>query len=120
MVSFLPIIHNFEQKGEEVPKADVAASFQQAAVNQLVDVLTRAIKQTGIKKIAVAGGVSANTLLRAEFDNLAKKGCDVHYPKLKYCTDNAAMIGAEAYYLIIDGQSDADLSLDASATVKIV
>ena len=114
------LVHNFEQKGEVVPKADVAASFQKAAVAQLVNVLSRAIKETGIKKIAVAGGVSANAALRAEFDRLGKEGCDVHYPKLKYCTDNAAMIGAEAYYLIIDGQPEADLSLDASATVKIV
>ncbi|MBR4800277.1 MAG: tRNA (adenosine(37)-N6)-threonylcarbamoyltransferase complex transferase subunit TsaD [Clostridia bacterium] len=114
------LVHNFEQRGEPVPKADVAASFQKAAVAQLVDVLTRAIEQTGIKKIAVAGGVSANALLRAEFDRLAKKGCDVHYPKLKYCTDNAAMIGAEAYQLIRSGANEAELSLDASATVSIV
>ena len=114
------LVHNFEQKGEEVPKADVAASFQKAAVAQLVDVLTRAIDETGIKKIAVAGGVSANALLRSEFDRLAKSGCDVHYPKLKYCTDNAAMIGAEAFYLIKSGASESELSLDASATVKIV
>ncbi|MBQ9276879.1 MAG: tRNA (adenosine(37)-N6)-threonylcarbamoyltransferase complex transferase subunit TsaD [Clostridia bacterium] len=114
------LVHNLEQKGEEIPRADVAASFQKAAVAQLVDVLSRAIRDTGIKTIAVAGGVSANAALRAEFDRLGREGCDIHYPKLKYCTDNAAMIGAEAYYLIIDGQSEAELSLDASATVKIV
>ena len=114
------LVHNYEQKGEEVPKADVAASFQKAAVAQLVDVLTRAIDDTGIKKIAVAGGVSANALLRSEFDRLAKQGCDVHYPKLKYCTDNASMIGAEAYQLIRSGADEAELSLDASATVSIV
>ena len=113
------LVHNLEQKGEEIPRADVAASFQKAAVAQLVDVLSRAIHDTGIKTIAVAGGVSANAALRAEFDRLGREGCDVHYPKLKYCTDNAAMIGAEAYQLIRSGAQPADLDLDASATVPI-
>lgn len=78
-----------------------------------------AIKRTGIKKIAVAGGVSANEELRARFDELAKQGCQVFYPRLKYCTDNAAMIGAAACFMIKSGVEESDLSLDAKATVPL-
>ncbi|MEG1663501.1 MAG: tRNA (adenosine(37)-N6)-threonylcarbamoyltransferase complex transferase subunit TsaD, partial [Clostridia bacterium] len=89
--------HKLEQNGEEVPKADIAASFQVAAVGQMIDTLKIAIERTGVKKIAIAGGVSANKFLRQEADKLVADGVEVHYPKIKYCTDNAAMIGAAAY-----------------------
>lgn len=113
------LVHNLQQKGQEIPKADVAASFQKSATAQLVDTLKIAIERTGIRKIAVAGGVSANEELRARFDNLAKHGAEVHYPKLKYCTDNAAMIGAAACFMIKSGMQESDLSLDAKATVPL-
>lgn len=113
------LVHNLEQKGQEIPKADVAASFQKSATAQLVDTLKIAIERTGINKIAVAGGVSANEELRARFDDLAKHGAEVHYPKLKYCTDNAAMIGAAACFMIKSGMQESDLSLDAKATVPL-
>lgn len=113
------LVHNLEQKGQEIPKADVAASFQKSATVQLVDTLKIAIERTGINKIAVAGGVSANEELRARFDDLAKHGAEVHYPKLKYCTDNAAMIGAAACFMIKSGMQESDLSLDAKATVPL-
>lgn len=113
------LVHNLEQKGQEIPKADVAASFQKSATAQLVDTLKIAIERTGINKIAVAGGVSANEELRARFDDLAKHGAEVHYPKLKYCTDNAAMIGAVACFMIKSGMQESDLSLDAKATVPL-
>ena len=113
------LVHNLQQKGQEIPKADVAASFQRSAVAQLIDTLKIAIKRTGIKKIAVAGGVSANEELRARFDELAKQGCQVFYPRLKYCTDNAAMIGAAACFMIKSGVEKSDLSLDAKATVPL-
>lgn len=113
------LAHNLEQKGQEIPHADIAASFQKCAVSQLVDTLELAIQKTGIKKIAVAGGVSANEELRRRFDELASKGCEVHYPKLKYCTDNAAMIGAEACFMIKDGVESAGLGLDAKATIPL-
>ena len=113
------LVHNLEQKGQEIPSADIAASFQKCAVSQLVDTLELAIQKTGIKKIAVAGGVSANEELRRRFDELASKGCEVHYPKLKYCTDNAAMIGAEACFMIKDGVAPSELTLDAKATVPL-
>lgn len=113
------LVHNLQQKGQEIPKADVAASFQKSATAQLVDTLKIAIGRTGIRKIAVAGGVSANEELRARFDDLAKHGAEVHYPKLKYCTDNAAMIGAAACFMIKSGMQESDLSLDAKATVPL-
>lgn len=113
------LVHNLEQKGQEIPKADVAASFQKSATAQLVDTLTIAIERTRINKIAVAGGVSANEELRARFDELAKHGAEVHYPKLKYCTDNAAMIGAAACFMIKSVMQESDLSLDAKATVPL-
>lgn len=113
------LVHNLEQKGQEIPKADVAASFQKSATAQLVDTLKIAIERTGINKIAVAGGVSANEELRARFDELAQHGVEVHYPKLKFCTDNAAMIGAAACFMIKSGMQESDLSLDAKATVPL-
>lgn len=113
------LVHNLEQKGQEIPKADVAASFQKSATAQLVDTLKIAIERTGINKIAVAGGVSANEELRTRFDDLAKHGAEVHYPKLKYCTDNAAMIGAAACFMIKSGMQESDLSLDAKSTVPL-
>lgn len=113
------LVHKLEQKGEEIPKADIACSFQKCAVARLVDTLELAIQKTGIKDVAVAGGVSANEELRARFDELVLKGCNVHYPKLKYCTDNAAMIGSAACFMIKSGMQEADMSLDAKATVAL-
>ncbi len=113
------LVHNKQQKGEEIDSANIACSFQHAAVSQLVDALKLVVKKTGIKSVAVAGGVSANTELRARMDEFANIGCDVHYPKLKYCTDNAAMIGAAACFMIKDGLEEANLDLDAKATVPL-
>lgn len=113
------LVHKLEQKGEEIPVADIAASFQKCAVSQLVDGMKLAIKGTGIKKVAIAGGVSANEELRARFDELSKQGVEVHYPKLKYCTDNAAMIGSAAYFLIKSGVAESDMTLDAKSTVAL-
>lgn len=114
------LVHNLEQKGEAVPKADVACSFQHYAVEQLFSTTEHAVERTGVKRVAVAGGVSANALLRARFDAArVEKGWEVHYPPLKYCTDNAAMIGAEAYFAIVSGQKPADFTLDAKATVRL-
>lgn len=113
------LIHKMEQKGEEVPVQDVAASFQHAAISQLVNALIVAVEKTGIKRIAIAGGVSANEELRRRADELKKVGCEVYYPKLAYCTDNAAMIGAEAYYAIKSGVAPSELTLDAKATVAL-
>lgn len=113
------LVHNIEQKGGVLPVCDIAASFQKCAVKQLIDALAIVSEATNIKKLAIAGGVSANEELRGRADELAKKGCEVHYPKLIYCTDNAAMIGSAAYFAIRSGAAPADLTLDAKATVPL-
>ncbi len=113
------LVHKLEQKGEALPVCDIAASFQKCAVKQLIDALKLVSEKTGVKKIAIAGGVSANEELRSRADELKEAGCEVHYPKLIYCTDNAAMIGSAAYFAIKCGKAPADLSLDAKATVPL-
>ena len=113
------LVHKMKQKGEELPVCDIAASFQKCAVKQLVDALALVSKKTGINKLAIAGGVSANEELRARVDELKEKGCEVHYPKLIYCTDNAAMIGSAAYFAIKGGAKVSALDLDARATVPL-
>jgi len=113
------LVHNAEQKGQEINKADVACSFQKAAVSQLVDMLKFVSKEKKISKVAIAGGVSANEELRSRLDALKADGIEVYYPKLSYCTDNAAMIGAAANFLIRSGECESDLTLDAKATVPL-
>lgn len=113
------LVHNMEQKGQEIPVADVAASFQKAAVEQMINGVKIVLANSDMNTVAVAGGVSANTLLRSELDELSKSGVNVHYPKLKYCTDNASMIGAAAYFLIRSGKEESGLDLDACATVPL-
>ena len=113
------LVHKLEQRGEALPVCDIAASFQKCAVKQLIDALKLVSEKTGVKKIAIAGGVSANEELRSRADELKEAGCEVHYPKLIYCTDNAAMIGSAAYFAIKCGKAPADLSLDAKATVPL-
>lgn len=88
-----------EQKGEEINVNDLCASFQ----NTVVDILTtntfKAAEQTGVKKVAIAGGVAANSGLRESFKKEAeKRGMEFVCPDFVYCTDNAAMIGAAAYH----------------------
>lgn len=113
-------VHNAQQKGDGVNKADVAASFQKAAVSVMLDNAEKALKTTGYKIMVAAGGVAANGYLRSEADKLGKKcGVKVIYPPLRLCTDNAAMIGVCAYNLINEGAAPASLDLDASATVSI-
>jgi N6-L-threonylcarbamoyladenine synthase len=113
-------VHTAQQKGLLVNKADVAASFQHAAVEQLVEGMKKASKATGMKKFAIAGGVSANSHLRTRFTELSKElNAELYYPPLAYCTDNAAMIGSAAYFMAKCGIKPSPLSLDASATVPL-
>lgn len=102
------LVHKLEQRGEDLPVCDIATSFQKCAVKQLIDALKLVSEKTGVKKIAIAGGVSANEELRSRADELKEAGCEVHYPKLIYCTDNAAMIGSAAYFAIKCGKAPAD------------
>ena len=85
----------------------------------MVNVTGKVLEQTGIKKVTIAGGVSANKHLREQFDKFKAKGVEVYYPKLQYCTDNASMIGSAAYFMIQEGLEPATLDIDAKATVPL-
>lgn len=112
-------VHKLTQKNREIPKSDIAASFQDAANQQLKEMLDIAIKKTGIKTIAVAGGVAANIDLRKKIDEYRKLGINVYYPKLIYCTDNAAMIASATYYYMQNKVQPVLLDLDACANIDL-
>jgi len=98
-------VNNEKTKGNYVEKADVAASFQVAAVKQLTNKVEAAITQFRVKNMIIAGGVSANEYLREEMTKLAEKyEVDLSIPPLRLCTDNAAMIAAAAFPLYYKGE----------------
>jgi N6-L-threonylcarbamoyladenine synthase len=99
------------QRSPESSKADVAASFQEAVVDVIIDRISRASKQTGIRHVAVAGGVAANSRLR---ERLLELDLAVTLPPVSRCTDNAAMIAHAGRLRLLNGQRDA-LSLSARA-----
>lgn len=112
-------IHNLQQRGEEIPVADMAASIRRTVVDMLVSKLMLAADDLGATKIVLAGGVSANSLLRSRMDKVAKKtGRELYYPPLSLCGDNAAMVGAQGYYEFVAGNV-ASLDLNASAAMRI-
>ena len=93
------LVHNAQQKGEELDRAGLAASFTKAVSDSLVPRTMMAAKELGYHKIVVAGGVAANSRIRADFTAAAKEnGYQLFVPPLKLCGDNGAMIGAQAYY----------------------
>ena len=113
------LIHNASQKGEELPVADLSASFRQAVVNCLTTNLMKAAKDTNSKTIVIAGGVSANSLLRKTLQELCdENGYKLYMPPKSLCGDNAAMVGAQGYYEFLAGNI-ADQSLNAFATKSI-
>jgi len=113
--SVINLVHNEEQRGNEIRKADLARSFQDVAIDEVCRKAELAIKKYSIKYMILAGGVSANEYLRQEIRKVTNK-YKVHLsvPSMKYCTDNAAMIGAAAYPLYLKKQF-ADLSLNADS-----
>ena len=101
----------------EKNKTDIAASLEWTIVDILMKKLKKAVKQTGIKHVAVAGGVSANNGLRNAFYDAQKRyGWTIYIPKFSYTTDNAAMIGVVGYYKYLDGEF---CSIDAPAFSKV-
>ena len=91
-------------KGENYDPADIAASFQKAVVDVLVENSMKAAENLGIYKFAIAGGVASNTALRAAMKNACEeREIRFFYPSPVYCTDNAAMIGAAGYYEFLAG-----------------
>lgn len=110
------LIHNEEQRGNKVRVEDMCTSFQNRAVEILVKKTLRAMKEYNVKNLVLAGGVAANSYLRETLEEQCKcLGYTFSYPKIKYCTDNAAMIGAAAYFAYKKGII-ADLTLNAKAT----
>ena len=111
-------ILNMYHKNPEINKADLCASFEKYVAEVLVTNSMKALEQTKLNKIALAGGVSANSYIRNEFSKLEEKGIQVYYPELKLCTDNAAMIATAGYYNYINGKTS-DLTLNAVPNLKI-
>lgn len=113
------IVHNASQKGEEIAVEDLAASFQKAVVDCLLSNFESAAENFGYNKLVIAGGVSANSRLRSDALKMCKKhGWSLYLPEMKYCGDNAAMIGAQGYYELLSGVK-ADEELNAYATMPL-
>lgn len=111
--------HNEEQKGNTINKENLAASFQNRVVGILTKKTMKALKEYNVKNLIIAGGVSANRAIRDEFTKIClKNNINLTIPKLEYCTDNAAMIGAAGYYAYKLGRR-ADLNLNAKANDQL-
>ena len=116
----LNLIHHAEQVGEELDIPSLCASFTAAVSETLVPRVVRALEETGYRKVAVAGGVAANSRIRHDILEAAKNlDAEVYMPPLKLCGDNGAMIGSQAYYEYLAGNT-ADMSLNAYATKSIL
>lgn len=113
------LIHNSKQKGEEIDVPVLCATIRERVCDMLISNTLKAAQNLGYKNIAVAGGVSANSELRARLEaECTAKGYSLYYPPLKYCGDNAAMVGVQGYFEYLDGNT-ADSSLNATATLPI-
>ena len=115
----LNLIHNSEQKGEKLDLPGLAASFSAAVSDSLIPRVMEAVKMTGCKRVAAAGGVAANSRIRADLERACtENGCKLWLPELKLCGDNAAMIGCQGYYEYLAGNT-AGMDLNAYATRDI-
>lgn len=113
-------INSKRQKGEKIDIAEVAASFQKEAVDQLVEKTILATKKLGYSSIVVAGGVSANTLLRERLTAEAELfGARAYFPPLGLCTDNAAMIASQAYFNLLAGKKPSKYTLSPQSSIKL-
>lgn len=116
----LNLIHHAEQVGEKLDINSLCASFSATVSDTLVSRAEKALKQTGYKKLAVAGGVAANSRIRKDIATIAEEqGAKLFLPPLSLCGDNAAMIGAQGYYEYLAGNI-ADMNLNAYATKSII
>ena len=115
----LNYLNGCQMKGETICEADVAASFQKAVIDVLVEHSLHAVKKYGFKKFAIAGGVASNSSLRGAFEEeCAKRKISFYHPSPIYCTDNAAMIGVAGYYEYMKGARDG-LDLNAVPNLKL-
>lgn len=115
----LNYINKYKMQGEEFDRADLAASFQKAVVDTLVEKAVKAAKEYHMDKLAIAGGVASNSALRGAMENACKKeSIQFYYPSPIFCTDNAAMIGVAAYYEYQKGTRHG-LDLNAVPNLKL-
>jgi len=115
----LNYLNGCQMKGEEINKADVAASFQKAVCDVPVEHAIQAVKDYGLDKLALAGGVASNSALRAAMTEACEEqGIELYYPSPIFCTDNAAMIGVAAYYEYLKGTRHG-LELNAVPNLKL-
>lgn len=112
-------VNNEEQRGNEIKINDLAASFQEAVVDSLSSNLIKAVKEYEVESVVLSGGVAANQRLREVIaERLKEYNLDLYYPPLELCTDNAAMIGAVAYYQYLE-HDFAPLSISANPSLKL-
>lgn len=110
---------NLNHKNPNINKADLCASFEKVTTEMLIKNVLEAVKQTQIKNIVLAGGVSANSYIRKQFKNLEEEQkLKIYYPELKLCTDNAAMIASAGYYNYVNGKKS-NLNLNAIPNLKL-
>ena len=109
---------NTNHNTKNINKADLCASFEKAVTEVLIENVEKALEQTDLKTLAIAGGVSANSYIRQAILNLENENLKVYMPDLKLCTDNAAMIASSGYYNFINGKRD-ELNLNAIPNLKI-
>lgn len=115
----LNYLNSEKLKGKEINRADVAAGFQEAVIDVVVSKAMDAVKNLGQDKLALAGGVAANSRLRERLSKECEKNSvKLYAPSLIYCTDNAAMIGVRGYYGFIEGE-ESPLTLDAVPGLRI-
>ena len=113
------LVHNEEQRGNTINRANLAASFQNRVTDILIKKTMRAMREYNVYNLIVAGGVSANKGLRTKLEKIClENNYDLVVPEIKYCTDNAAMIGAAGYYAYKLGRR-ADLDLNAKAVDEL-
>lgn len=110
-------VNNEKMKKNNIEKENIAKSLQEVIINILYEKVSQLIEEKKAKSILVAGGVSANKGLREKFNIFKEKNIEVHFPKMEYCTDNAAMIGCAAYYKINENEKIVEkYGLDAIST----
>ncbi len=117
--AIINLVHNEEQRGNEINKEDLATSFQEVVVDIITKKTLKALKDFNVKNLVLAGGVAANKGLRDKLTLICEENdIDYTFPPIKYCTDNAAMIATAGYFLYKEGRFS-DLQLNAKSSVEL-